>query len=134
MHSEPSPLPNPFIVTISKGSLWEIHRVQLFSSPQQIHADKTNSEPTEKERLDASSTVSRIQAIVTRIIATQSLRVICSWNSIRAIMAVATISKLFSNDAFAAAVVLSPSIRNIGAAISRTTIEQLVFIKHFRVG
>ena len=50
---------------------------------------------------------------------------IFSLNTIRAIIAVATISKLLSNDAFAAVVEFRPNSKQIGAAISKTIIAMV---------
>ena len=63
-----------------------------------------------------------ILASVTSEIAAQSRFEIFSLKIKSAIRDVATISKLFSSEAFDAVVALSPIIRQIGAAISRTTI------------
>lgn len=60
------------------------------------------------------------QEIVTAMIPSHNLGEIRSLKANRAINAVAAISKLLSNDAFAAVVMDKPSNRQIGAAISRT--------------
>ncbi len=59
---------------------------------------------------------------VTQRIPSQRRLLIASLNITRAIRAVATISKLLSREAFAALVALSPNIRSIGAAMSRSII------------
>ena len=59
------------------------------------------------------------QESVTKTIPAQSRGEMLSLNTASAMTAVATISKLFKSDALAAVVLLSPSIRQMGAAISR---------------
>ena len=61
-------------------------------------------------------------AAVKRIMAAQSFLEINSLNTISAIRLVATISKLLRSDALAEVVRATPSIKRIGAAISRMTI------------
>lgn len=96
--------------------------MQLFSSPQQIHANNTKKEPNENEKLLISSIDNIMLETVIREIAPHSLFLMDSLNIIKAIIYVATISKLFSKEAFAAEVVVSPIIKNIGATISNATI------------
>ncbi len=78
--------------------------VQLFSKPQKTAASNTSNEPQEKLKLEISSKESKMLDRVTRTIACQSRAEIDSLKMHRAIKEVATISKLFSNDALAAAV------------------------------
>ena len=85
----------------------------------------TNNEPYEKRRLDISSKDSIPQDNVTKNIPNHNLVLIFSLNTIRAIIAVATISKLLSNDAFAAVVEFRPNSKQIGAAISKTIIAMV---------
>ena len=61
-------------------------------------------------------------AAVTQAIAHHRRGRIASPNRSSAMTDVATISKLFKREAFAAVVFASPAIRQIGAAMSRTTI------------
>ena len=122
---EPIPENIPFSRTICNGSFDDIFRVQLFSNPQQMVASKTNKEPYEKRRLDISSKDSIPQDNVTKNIPNHNLVLIFSLNTIRAIIAVATISKLLSNDAFAAVVEFRPNSKQIGAAISKTIIAMV---------
>ena len=61
------------------------------------------------------------QDAVTNRIPSHNLGEIASLKTMSAITAVATISKLFRSDTFAAFVMVSPKRRHIGAAISRTT-------------
>ena len=122
--SAPAPEPKPFTITICAGSFPEIARVQLFSSPQHTAASKTNSDPLEKERLPASESESNALASVIRPMAANSRPLTRSWNSNRAMSAVATISKLFKSAAFAAVVSVSPCIRRIGAATSNSTMPK----------
>lgn len=49
----PIPEPSPLATTICRGSLSAICLIQLFSSPQQIVAPRTKSEPKEKENPSA---------------------------------------------------------------------------------
>ena len=121
MPSDPSPEPKPLTVTISSGSFSDRRRVQLFSSPQQTQASSTSSEPGEKRRLSVPSTESRMLARVISPMAAHSRREMASPKMNRAMMEVATISKLFSSEALAAVVRLSPSMRKIGAAMSSAT-------------
>ena len=94
--------------------------MQLFSKPHRIHARITKREPVLKPRLDIPSKDRRMHAAVTNTMPSHSLEDMASLKITRAITAVATISKLFSSEAFAADVILSPNKRHMGAAISRT--------------
>ena len=96
--------------------------MQLFSSPQLTHASKTKTEPTEKVKLLISSKVSTILDNVIKKIAVHILFPTASLKINNAIIAVATISKLFNKEAFDDVVFVSPIIRNMGAAISRIII------------
>lgn len=118
--SEPPPEKIPLRRTICKGSFEDIFLVQLFSRPQQQAASSTNRLHLEKYRLLISSKERMRQEIVTAMIPSHNLGEIRSLKANRAINAVAAISKLLSNDAFAAVVMDKPSNRQIGAAISRT--------------
>ena len=69
-----------------------------------------------------SSNDNNVQDAVTNRIPSQSLGEIVSLKSTKAMIAVATISKLLSREAFAAVVMVSPKSRQMGAAISRTII------------
>ena len=60
--------------------------------------------------------------ITTRIIAENSLFDTVSLKITKAITEVATISKLFRSDTLAELVCIIPNIKNMGAAISRSTI------------
>ena len=117
----PKPRAEALTITISKGSLPEILRVQLFSNPQQTQASSTSGEPREKDRLDASSKESSALASVTNAMASQSRLLMGSRKSRSAMRAVATISKLLSRAAFDAVVSESPVMRKIGAAMSSAT-------------
>ena len=125
MTSEPAPEPKPLMTTISSGSLWEMLRVQLFSSPQQVQASSTRTDPVEKEKLLRSSTLSTMLATVTRAMAPHSRGEMRSPNNPSAIREVATISKLFSRAALAAVVRFRPSISRMGAAMSSTTMPMV---------
>ena len=103
------------------GSLEESIRVQLFSKPQQTQASSTNRDPQEKDRLLMSSKDSSRLEAVTRAMASQSRLEMASRNTTRAVMAVATISKLFSREALAAVVRIRPAMRKMGAAMSSAT-------------
>ena len=110
------------MTTISSGSLADIIRVQLFSKPQQTQAASTNREPKEKSRLAASSKDRIMLDRVIRPMASHSRRLIFSRKTIRAMRAVATISKLFSREALAEVVRVRPTMRQMGAAMSSSTI------------
>ena len=110
------------IVTISSELLWLIWRVQLFSKPQQTHAPRTIREPAFQVKLPPASKLRMALAAVTRTIASQSVREMTSRNTTRAMIEVATISKLFSSDTLAEVVRATPAISRMGAAISSTTI------------
>ena len=113
------------MMTISSGLFPEIILVQLFSRPQQVHASITNIDPIEKEKALTSSNESNALEMTIRTIAAQSIFLILSLKTINAMSEVATISKLFRRDAFAAVALLSPVIMSIGAAISRITIRMV---------
>src|SRR5574344_499001 len=98
------PEQHPFIVTICSGSLPEICFVQLFSKPHPTHESSTKTDPSENDKLDLSSKERMRLATVMSAIAIHSRLEIASLNKQSAITAVATISKLLSNDAFAAVV------------------------------
>ena len=121
----PSPDPNPLMTTISSGSLWEIMRVQLFSSPQQTQAPSTSRDPDENCRLLASSKERIMLARVIRPMANHSRWPIVSWNTASAIREVATISKLFKREAWAGEVRARPAISRMGAAMSSRTIPMV---------
>ena len=95
-------------------------RVQLFSKPQQTVAAMTSSEPYENLKLSVPSNESRILASVMSAIAIQSRFETASLKTKSAITVVATISKLPSKDALAEVPYLIPSMRKMGAAMSRT--------------
>ena len=65
--------------------------------------------------------------------AIQSFHEISSLKISKAIIDVATISKLFNNEALLELVNLSPNIKNIGATISRNTINIVKGISSFSV-
>ena len=102
------------------GSLPDSRRVQLFSKPQHTQASSTSSDPREKRRLDTSSKDSSRQLATVNRMPAHRRGLMASPNNSRAISAVATISKLLSSEALAAVVARSPSIRQMGAAISST--------------
>ena len=95
-------------------------RVQLFSRPQQQHASSTKSDPADRERCAASSMDSIALDRTISPMATQRRRLMRSRKISSAMSDVATISKLFSSDAFSGLVRLTPSISRIGAAMSST--------------
>ena len=76
------------------------------------------NDPAENFSFEISSNESNAHDAVTNSIPAQSRGLIFSLNMTSAITAVATISKLFSSDAFAAEVDFKPNNRQIGAAIS----------------
>ena len=101
------------------------HEVKKIS-PKLASAEKWDSvylNMTENERLDMSSNESIALDSVISPIAPQSRDATRSPKISRAIIVVATISKLFKSEAFAAEALFSPSIRSIGAAMSSTTIS-----------
>lgn len=118
MITDPTLENTPFSSTICIGSFDEIFLVQLFSKPQQKPASRINSEPQENCRLVISSKDSTAQDSVTNNIPSQRRELIFSLKTIKAMIAVATISKLLSNEAFAAAVDSNPISKQIGAAMS----------------
>ena len=120
--SAPRPENIPFMVTICCGSFDDSTLVQLFSIPQDMQASKMNKEPYETPKDSEPSKESNVQESITNAIPSQSLVLIFSLNTAKAITDVATISKLLSKDALAALVIESPSNKNIGATISSTTI------------
>ncbi len=69
-----------------------------------------------------SSNDKSVQDTVINSIPSQSLEEIASLKITKAMIAVSTISKLLSREAFAAVVIVSPKSRQMGAAISRTII------------
>lgn len=75
--------------------------VQLFSSPQQAVAPRTSSEPTEKEKLSSPLKERIMLDNVINPIAVHNLRLTFSLKISKAIIVVATISKLPSKEAFA---------------------------------
>ena len=98
--------------------------MQLFSSPQQRVAPRTKSEPVEKLnnpccREDIFSKERIMLASVIKIIEIKSLKLTLSLKMARAIIVVATISKLPSREALEEDPVFTPCINKIGAAISR---------------
>ena len=121
MIREPNPEPNPFITTICSGFFEDSILVQLFSKPQQTQASITKREPREKEKLLISSMERRMLARVMSPMAAHSRLEMVSLKNHKAIIEVVTISKLLSREAFAAVVLVSPSIRNMGAPMSRIT-------------
>ena len=118
MTTEPSPEKMPFNKTISSGSFDDNFRVQLFSNPQHTAARRTNSDPYEKRRADISSKESMPQDKVIKKMPDHNRALIVSLKTIKAMIAVATISKLLSKETLAAEVDIRPNIRQIGAAIS----------------
>jgi hypothetical protein len=97
--------------------------VQLFSRPQAVAAIRTKTEPNEKVRLPASPNERSMLAAVMTAIPFQSLFETGSPNMMNAMIAVAAISKLLSSEAFEAVVIPSPTIRSIGAMMSRIIIR-----------
>ena len=99
--TDPSPEKIPLTMTISRGSLEESFLVQLFSIPHRMQASRTKRDPKLNCRLEMSSKDKRAQDAVTNRIPSHSLAEIASLKIISAMIAVATISKLFSREAFA---------------------------------
>lgn len=118
--SAPRPENIPLIATIWAAFLLDSARVQLFSSPQQAHAASTRSDPRLSWMVPGSKLRIRL-ARVTSAMASQRCLEITSRKSRRAMSEVATISKLPSNDTLDDVVRAIPSMRNMGAAMSRTT-------------
>ena len=83
-------------------------------------APSTSREPVLNRKLPFPSKLSAMLATVTRAIARVSRRDSTSRNAKKAIMEVATISKLFRSDALAELVRSKPSISRMGAAMSST--------------
>ena len=121
----PKPEKHPFITTISVELLLLIIFVQLFSNPQQMHAPSTKSEPSLNAKAPTPSKLRIVLAIVTMAMAIQSLEEIISLKITRAIMEVATISKLFNKDTLAELVLAMPNISKMGAIMSNTTIAMV---------
>ena len=122
---EPNPEPNPLITTICRGSFSDNIRVQLFSNPQERHANKTKIDPIEKDILPLSDIDKITLEAVISIIANHILLPIASLKIKSAINVVATISKLLSKETLEDVVVESPIIKNIGAAISNKIIPMI---------
>lgn len=97
----PMPEKRSFMTTISVELLLLIIFVQLFSNPQQIQAPNTQNAPSFSANAPAPSKLRIILAIVTIKIASHSFLDITSLKTTRAIMEVATISKLFSSGTLA---------------------------------
>ena len=125
MPSDTPPEHSPLMTTISSGFFEESIRVQLFSKPQHTQASNTSSEPLEKEKLLASSTERIMLESVTSAMPIHRRLEMASRNTASAMSDVATISKLFSREAFAAFVRARPSISRIGAATSSSTIASV---------
>ena len=122
IRNAPEPEPIPFIITICNGFLRDSLLVQLFSTPQKTQASKTKTAPSEKVRLLKSSTDRIMLETVINAIASHILFPTASLKAKRAMIAVATISKLLRSEAVAEVVIVKPSISKIGAAISKMTI------------
>ncbi len=97
----PMPEKRSFMTTISVELLLLIIFVQLFSNPQQIQAPNTQNAPSFSANAPAPSKLRIILAIVAIKIASHSFLDITSLKTTRAIMEVATISKLFSSGTLA---------------------------------
>lgn len=101
----------------------------VFSKPQQTVAPRTNSEPREKVNvslIELPSNNSKMLAIVTRFIAIHNLRPTASRKNSKAMITVATISKLLSSDVLAAEQVFKPNIIRMGVAAS--TAKEIDFL------
>ena len=118
----PIPEKIPFTKTISSELLSLILLVQLFSTPQHIQAHNTNNEPLLNTNASVPSKPRIALDSITRIIAAHNLLEIFSLKITRAITEVATISKLLISETLAEFVLAMPSIKNIGAAMSRPII------------
>ena len=99
--------------------------MQLFSNPQDDVARITKIDPIENLKLSAPSKDNKIHDELIKPIAIQSLAETFSLNINKAIRVVATISKLPNKDAFDAVPYSIPSMRNIGATMSRTIMPRL---------
>ena len=99
-------------------------RVVLFSKPQQMLAANASNPPEEKEIEEKSSVVNNMQAAVINRIAVPNLFPTVSLNHKNAIIAVAAISKLLSNETVAGVVLSRPHNSSMGAAVSKSTIAQ----------
>ena len=106
----------PLVATIASGSLLDILRVRLLSSPHNAAAPNTPNAPIEIPRAPSVLSVSRIEAMAIRMTAPHASRFNASLNINTAISAVAIPSKLSSKEAVAAGVVCRLYIRIIGAA------------------
>ena len=120
--SAPMPEPKPLTITIFTGSECDSFLVQLFSNPQHMHAKIASKEYIENINEDMSVSDRRILANVIRIMPVQSLPDIFSLKITRAIIDVATISKLFRRDMVSADELLIEIISSMGAIISKTII------------
>ena len=103
----------------------EIDAKAISHEAQQQAAPSTSREPTLNRKLPSPSKLRAMLAKVTRMIAKVNRRDKASRNTKKAIIEVATISKLFSRDALAALVRFRPIIRKIGAAISNRIIASV---------
>ena len=83
-----------------------------------MQARRMKSEPKENRRLDMSSKDRSAQESVMSAMPAHRRGLIVSLNTASATTAVATISKLFSREAFAAVVDFKPYKRQMGAAMS----------------
>src|SRR5215207_1378417 len=113
--SEKVPATSPFQETMVNGSLAEILRVKLLSTPQRTQASKTPNAPREKPNPPAKLVERKILAMVMTKIAASARRLIDSRKKNNAIRVVATPSKLSSNETVDAGVFCRLIIRTIGA-------------------
>ena len=98
--------------------------VQLFSKPQHNVANNTSIAPHENLKANISLKERTKLDVVISEIASHILLEIVSLNSIKAIIDVHTISKLFNKDALNDALSSNQNISNMGATISNTIIPK----------
>ncbi len=115
--NENMPATNPFHATMASGSLPEILRVKLLSTPQSTHANTTPNAPTDMPQLLTKLVESKMLANVTTMIAVHARRPIASLKNNKAMMVVPTPSKFNNNEAVEAGVFCKLIINTIGARI-----------------
>ena len=111
------PATNPFHATIVSGSLPEMLRVKLLSTPQSTQARMIPKAPSERPNPLLKLVERKMLANVMTIIATHARRPMASLKNNRAIKVVATPSKFNNNEAVDAGVLFKLTINTIGATI-----------------
>ncbi len=109
-----APAVRPFHMAICDGSLPEILRVRLLSIPQQRQAAVMRSAPSESANPPSCGSESKMLPTRMNAKPTPTRLSTFSRNTIHAIAAVATASRLSKRDAALAEVVMSPSSSSAG--------------------